>query len=218
MKIKFIGHSCFLITTGDGTRILTDPYEPGCYGGALKYSPIEDQAEIVLVSHGHPDHCASGKVPGKPRVVEDPGATSIGAVEVLGISVWHDTSGGAERGGNIIFRIKADGMTVCHMGDVGHGMDPGTAQKIFPVDVLLLPVGGYFTADAETIDDIIRVLNPTLVIPMHFKTAGCDFPIAPVEDFIRGREGVARPGSSQISLTAGKIQSGILVLEPANLP
>ncbi len=218
MKIKFIGHSCFLITTGDGTRIITDPYEAGCYDGAMKYRPIEDQAEIVLVSHDHPDHCASAEVPGNPRVVDEPGRMSFGAAEISGVQVWHDTSGGAERGRNIIFVIRADGLAVCHMGDIGHSLDRATAQKILPVDVLLLPVGGYFTADEKTVDQIIGVLDPRLVIPMHFKTAGCDFPIAPVDDFLKGRQGVARSGSSQVSLKAGEIPEGILVLEPANLP
>jgi len=218
MKIKFIGHSCFLITTGDGTRILTDPYEAGCYDGAMKYRSIEDPADIVLVSHDHPDHSASSEVPGEPRVVDHPGQTSFGDIEVLGVPVWHDTSGGAERGSNIVFRVRVDGLTICHLGDIGHSLDRATAGKILPVDVLLVPVGGYFTADKKAVDDLISVLGPRLVIPMHFKTAGCDFPIASVEDFLEGGKEVTRPGSSQISLTPGGIPQGILVLEPANLP
>ena len=218
MKIKFIGHSCFLITTGDGTRVITDPYEPACYDGALKYRPIEDPADVVLVSHQHPDHCGSAGVPGSPRVVDRAGRVAVGDVEVAGVPVWHDTSGGAERGSNIVFRIQADGLAVCHLGDVGHPLDEETAGKIRPVDVLLLPVGGHFTADEKAVDDILGVLNPTLAIPMHYKTAGCDFPIAPVESFLRGREGVSRPGASEVALKAGEVSGGILVLEPANLP
>ena len=207
-----------LVLTQDGTRILTDPYEPDCYDGALKYRPIRDEADIVLVSHGHPDHSGAPYVPGEPALIDRPGLSSIGSVDISGIQVWHDTSGGAERGENIIFRIAADGLAVCHLGDVGHGLDSGTARKLCPVDVLLVPVGGYFTADEKAVDDIIGDLDPALVIPMHYKTAGCDFPIAPVEDFLKGREDVARPGSSEFSLKAGDVPGGILVLEPANLP
>lgn len=218
MKIRFIGHSCFLVTAGDGIRIITDPYEPGCYGGALKYRPIVDEADIALVSHSHPDHCAADKVPGKPRVIDREGAASFGPVEVLGVQVWHDASGGSERGKNIIFRVRADGLSLCHMGDVGHRLEAATAARLLPVDVLFLPVGGHFTADSDSLDDIIRALEPRLIIPMHFKTPGVDFPIAPVENFLEGRKGAMRPGSSEATLAAGDIPRGILVLEPANLP
>jgi len=218
MKIKYIGHACFLVLTADGMRILTDPYEPDCYDRALKYRPIREEADIVLVSHGHPDHSGAAYVPGKPVVIDRPGFSSVGSVEFSGIQVWHDASGGAERGENIIFRIAADDLVVCHLGDVGHGLDSGTGRKLRPVDVLLIPVGGYFTADEKAVDDIIADLDPALVIPMHYKTAGCDFPIAPVGDFLKGRGNVSRPGSSEISLKAGDVPRGILVLEPANLP
>ncbi|MBN2720090.1 MAG: MBL fold metallo-hydrolase [Proteobacteria bacterium] len=218
MKIKYIGHACFLVLTADGMRILTDPYEPDCYDGALKYRPIREEADVVLVSHSHPDHSGAAYVPGKPVVIDRPGPSSVGSVEISGIQVWHDASGGAERGENIIFRIAADDLVVCHLGDVGHGLDSGTARKLRPVDVLLIPVGGYFTADQKAVDDIISDLDPALVIPMHYKTSGCDFPIAPVEDFLKGRGDVSRPGSSEISLKAGDVPGGTLVLEPANLP
>jgi L-ascorbate metabolism protein UlaG (beta-lactamase superfamily) len=218
MKVKYIGHACFLLTAGDGKRILTDPYEPGSYDGAVKYRSIDEDADIVLVSHGHPDHSYTAGVPGSPVIVDQAGETTVDGIRIHGIPTWHDTSQGAERGSNIIFKVQTDDMAVCHLGDLGHTLDEETARKIGQVDVLLLPVGGFFTVGTSEADALIAALDPRLVIPMHFKTAGADFPIAPVDDFLEGRGGVTRAGSPEIELTAGSIPAGVLVLEPANLP
>ena len=218
MKIKYIGHSAFLLTTGDGTRIVTDPYEPGSYDGGVKYRPIGEEADVVLVSHGHPDHNYPAGVPGSFTVLDKPGENTVSGVNILGVPAFHDSSGGAERGEVVIFRIEADGLSVCHLGDLGHTLGEGIAADLKPVDVLLIPVGGFFTVGKEEVDSLIATLEPRLVIPMHFKTAGVDFPIAPVDDFLAGREGVQRDGRSEIELSTTDLPRGILVLEPANLP
>jgi L-ascorbate metabolism protein UlaG (beta-lactamase superfamily) len=218
MKIKYIGHSTFLLTTSDGTRIITDPYEPGSYDGAVKYRPVGEEADIVLVSHGHPDHNHVASVSGTFEVVDQPGETVARDIRLLGISTYHDTSEGSERGENIIFRMEVDGLSVCHLGDLGHTLGEGVAVDLKPVDVLLLPVGGVFAVGSAEADSLIAALEPKLVIPMHFKTDGVDFPIAPVDDFLSGREGVQRPGGSEIEFSAADLPKGILVLEPANLP
>lgn len=218
MKIKYIAHSTFLITTEDGTRIITDPYEPGSYDGAVKYRPIQEEADIVLVSHGHPDHNHTESVSGDFKVVNQPGEADIGAVKLLGVPTYHDTSEGSERGENIIFRIEADGLSVCHLGDLGHLLGEGIANDLKPVDILFLLVGGFFAVGPDESDALIGALEPKLVIPMHFKTDGADFPIAPVDDFLAGREGVQRPGVSAVEFSAADLPKGIMVLEPANLP
>jgi len=218
MKIKYVGHACFLVTTGDGTRILTDPYEPGSFDGAVKYRPISEGADLVLVSHGHPDHNYVAGVPGSPRVVDHSGETTAGDVSIIGVPCWHDASRGSERGENIVFRIEADGLSVCHLGDLGHPLDAETAGAILPVDVLLLPVGGFFTVGNDEADGIMGALAPKLVIPMHYQTVGVDFPIAPVDVFLDGRDGVRFGHSSEVEFSPEDLPDGILVLEPANLP
>ena len=218
MKIKYIGHACFLMTTENGTRIVTDPYEPGSYDGAVKYRPVGEEADIVLVSHGHPDHNHTASVSGNPRVVEEAGANIFDGIKILGISTYHDTSQGSERGGNIIFRFEVDGLALCHLGDIGHTLDDATAHQLRPVDILMLPVGGVFAIGSDEADALIDSLRPGLVIPMHYKTEGVDFPIAPVNEFLSGRKEVLWEGESEVEVTAGSLPEGVLVLNPANLP
>jgi len=218
MKIKYIGHACFLVTTDGGTRIITDPYEPGCFEGALKYRAVDETADIVLVSHDHADHNHTSGVSGNPRIVTEAGSNTLNGIKILGVSTYHDTSEGSERGSNIIFRFEADGLTLCHLGDLGHTLDDATAHQLRPVDILMLPVGGFFAIGSEEADPLMASLMPKLVIPMHFKTEGVDFPIAPVDDFLSGRDGVVREGESEVEVTAGNLPEGVLVLEPAKLP
>jgi L-ascorbate metabolism protein UlaG (beta-lactamase superfamily) len=218
MKIKYIGHSCFLVTMQNGTRIITDPYEPGAFDGAVKYRPVGEEADIVLVSHDHADHNHIASVSGSPRVVDEAGANTVDGINILGVSTYHDTSGGSERGSNIIFRFEADGLALCHLGDIGHTLDDATAHQLRPVDILMLPVDGFFTIGSDEADALIDSLMPRLVIPMHFKTEGVDFPIAPVDDFLSGRKEVIREGESELEIFPGKLPEGVLVLNPANLP
>lgn len=218
MRIKYIGHSCFLIESADGTRIVTDPYEPGCFDGALKYKPVSEDGDIVLVSHDHADHNWFSGVGGNPEVVSEAGGRTVKGVEILGVPSYHDTSQGSERGSNILFRFTVDGLAVCHLGDLGHTLKDDSAAQLKPVDILLMPVGGFFTIGREEADAIIDALSPRLVIPMHFKTDGVDFPIAPVGDFIAGREGVTISGGSEVVLTVDDFPGGMLVLDPAAMP
>lgn len=218
MKIKYVAHACFVIETEGGTRILTDPYEPGSFDGAVKYKPVSESAHIVLVSHHHADHNWVEGVTGDPVVVDEPGEKTIGDVQVLGVGSYHDTSSGSERGENVIYRIYAEGISVCHLGDLGHALDEESAARLRPVDVLLLPVGGTFTIDARVAGQVREILSPRLSIPMHFKTDGVDFPIAPVDSYLDGLDDVARSGSSEISLNRDDLPSGTVLLEPSALP
>jgi len=213
MKVKFLGHASFLITSEKGIRIITDPYKPGCYGGGIKYAPITEEADIVTISHEHDDHNET-KIKGNPVFVREPGKKEIKGINISGYEVYHDKNSGKERGRDVIFNMEIDGMNVVHLGDLGHTLTKSDAEKIGNVDVLLIPVGGYFTIDSKDAEDIINLLKPKIVIPMHFKTSKCDFPIAPVDDFITNKEVNRVDGEVEIKKEKLTDKTEIYVLNP----
>ncbi len=217
MKIKWYGHAAFLITSDQGIKMILDPYEPGAFGGQLSYGRIGDQAEIVLISHDHADHNHTKGLLGSPQVVSGSGSKTVKGISIKGISTYHDPSKGKERGTNTIFNLQVDGIQVCHLGDLGHVLSDKELNEIGPVDVLLIPVGGYFTIDAKEATRVVEQINPKVAIPMHFKTEKCGFPIAPVEDFLKGKSTVKRVGRSEIDYSKASLpeKMEIVVLEHA---
>ncbi len=186
MKIKFLGHASFLITARNGTRIITDPYKPGCFDGGINYEPITEEADIVTISHEHDDHNCTD-INGDPAFVRGAGKKQVKDMVITGTEVFHDEQNGAERGKNTIFKMIIDGMSLVHLGDLGHILSDTEVQEIGEVDVLFVPVGGHFTIDASTAQKVTERLGPKVVIPMHYKTEKCGFPIAAVDEYTKGK-------------------------------
>ncbi|UCF71003.1 MAG: MBL fold metallo-hydrolase [candidate division WOR-3 bacterium] len=214
MKIKFLGHAAFLITSKDGVRIITDPYKPGCFDGGIKYEPITEEANIVSISHEHDDHNETA-IAGHPSFVREAVEKDIEGIKMKGIRVHHDESGGKERGMNTIYNMLIDDLNVVHLGDLGHALSKEDAAKIGKVDILLIPVGGHFTIDAKSADAVIKLLKPRVAIPMHFKTDKCGFPIAPVEDFTKGKDVRKIDGELELSKETLPPETTIYVLPPS---
>ncbi|OGP72583.1 MAG: hypothetical protein A2V86_04050 [Deltaproteobacteria bacterium RBG_16_49_23] len=217
MKIKWYGHAAFLITSDQGLKIILDPYEPGAFGGQLSYGKIKDQADVALTSHDHADHNDTKSLPGTPQVVKGSGPKTVKGISIKGISTYHDPSRGSERGANTIFNLQVDGIQVCHLGDLGHILSEKELSEIGPVDILLIPVGGFFTIDAKEATRVSEQIKPKVLIPMHFKTEKCGFPIAPVEDFLKEKPVPKRPGTSEATFDKASLpkKMEIIVLEHA---
>ncbi len=215
MKIKWLGHASFLITSDAGVKLITDPYEPIM---GMNYKPIDESADIVTVSHGHGDHNNVAAVRGNPKVIDKSTPVEVKGIKISGIDTFHDASSGSERGSNVIYDIDLDGIRVCHLGDLGHMLDDRQSAAIGKVDVLLAPVGGNFTIDAGTVDAVVKKLKPAVVIPMHFCNDRCpDFPVAGVDSFTEGKTNVTVMDRSEVEYKAGKLpeDTGIVVLKPA---
>ncbi len=217
MKIRYLGHAAFLITTADGVRIIADPYESGGYGGAIGYGPITEEADVVTVSHEHGDHNYVIGVPGHPEVIRGPGWHLGKEVPIRGVAAHHDASGGSERGEVTIFVFDIEGMKVCHLGDLGHMLSDKQAAEVGKVDILMVPVGGNYTIDARVATDVCGKLAPKVIIPMHYKNDKCSFPPSGADDFVQGKAGVKRPDASEVEFKKGKLPATtqIIVLKPA---
>ena len=214
MKVKWLGHSCFLVTAKDGIRIITDPY---VVGGSINYSPIEETGDIVTVSHGHDDHSNVSAVQGKPEVVRGDGTKTAKGIQFRGMTTYHDASQGTQRGPNTVFCFTVDDIKLCHLGDLGHVLTPRQVNEIGTVDILFIPVGGFYTIDASIASRICDQLKPKVVIPMHFKTSKCAYPIAGVDDFLKGKKKVRRVGDSEVEFEREKLPAAteIVLLQPA---
>ncbi|MFO7773570.1 MAG: MBL fold metallo-hydrolase [Dehalococcoidia bacterium] len=214
MKIKWLGHACFLITSKDGVRVITDPY---VVGGGISYSPIRETADVVVVSHDHGDHSNVSAVQGKPEVVRGSGTRTAKGIQFKGIASHHDASQGKQRGPNTIFCFTIDDIKLCHLGDLGHVLGPEQVNEIDGVDVLFVPVGGFFTIDASVASQVCGQLEPRLVIPMHFKTPKCAYPIADVEDFLKERRDVRRVEGSEVEFERETLPAAAetVLLQPA---
>ncbi len=178
MKIRYLGHSCFEITTDKGIKIITDPYAKVGYE-----LPKGLAADIVTVSHGHFDHCFTAGV-AYNRLMNTADCFEERGVEICGISSYHDEVAGAKRGKNILFKIKADGLTLCHMGDIGEKVAPALIEKIGEVDILMLPVGGTYTVDSLGAKKYVDEISPRAVLPMHYRPADGSLDIAEIQPFL----------------------------------
>jgi len=197
MKIKWFGHSCFLLTSSARFKLLMDPFKPESY---LSYTPVRVAADIVTVSHEHFDHNYLDDIAGKPEVLRGSIDKQINGIHIKGLSAFHDDVLGKERGQNTIFCVTMDDINICHLGDLGHVLSAAEISRIGKVDVLLIPVGGVFTIGVDEAGKIVNELKPNITIPMHYKTEMCQFLQWSSVDFIRGKKGVRETGSSEIEI------------------
>ena len=214
MKIKWLGHSSFMITSDTGIKIITDPYVTG---GSVNYGEIRESADIVTVSHDHFDHNNVVAVRGNPEVVKEVVKLEIKGIAIRGIPSYHDETGGTKRGKNIIFCFEVDGTRVCHLGDLGHLLSDKQIAEIGTVDILIVPVGGYYTIDGRVATQVCNQLQPKVIIPMHWNYKWSFSEIASVDEFLQGKKDVSRLDTSEVEFKQGKLPAStqIIVLKSA---
>lgn len=207
--MRWLGHAAFSLVSPGGVRIVTDPFDK-----TVPYPPITLECDVVTVSHEHFDHNGVKGLKGSPRIlraVEGKEVVSIdetvGDVRFRTVPSMHDDEGGSKRGANGIFVIEMPGMTLVHLGDLGHALDEKTVSAIGKCDVLLVPVGGYYTIDGKTAAQVVRSIKPKVAIAMHFKTGHIkDWPISGPEDFESEFSSVKKlaPGEFDVDLSSIK--------------
>lgn len=190
MEITWLGYSCFRLK-GKQATVITDPFPPD-----LGYSLGKPSAQVITVSHSHPGHSYVQGVSGEPKVIRGPGEYEISGVMTLGVQTYHDNERGVQRGKNTAYLMDIDEVMVCHLGDLGHVLTTEQSARLETVDVLLVPVGGISTIDAAQAAEVVRHLEPKIVIPMHYKTLVLKRELAPVDRFLKEmgvKEAVPQP-------------------------
>jgi len=205
MDISWLGHSCFRLKGAQDT-VITDPYSPD-----LGYALDKPTARIVTVSHQHQGHSYIQGIGGDPRPVIGPGEYEISGILIIGMATFHDGEEGRKRGKNTAYLMGIDELSVCHLGDLGHVLTAEQVEEIGNVDVLLLPVGGVSTIDAPMAAEVVRQLEPKVVVPMHYKTEALNRELEPVDRFLKEmgvKEVDSRP---KLSLTKANLPAGTQV-------
>jgi L-ascorbate metabolism protein UlaG (beta-lactamase superfamily) len=171
MKISYLNHSSFLISgktpTGQEVTVITDPFDPKFVGTDFS----EQTADIVTLSH---DHNALHFINGKPNedylYFDTPGEFEVKGLIMNGIASFHDDSKGKKRGQNTIFTYDFAEAKIAHLGDIGHLLESDQSEMLSEIDILMVPVGGFYTINPKQAVTIIEEIEPAIVIPMHFKT------------------------------------------------
>ncbi len=233
MELKYLNHSSFTLKTninGKAVIVLFDPFDDSI---GIKFKQTE--ADIVLLSHLHPDHANLSKVTGlsnadltndsfkafdeKPFLIKRAGEYEAKGVHIKGIPSFHDDKQGKERGENIIYTVFAEGLKVCHLGDLGHELSDSQIEEIGDCDVLIIPVGGEFTINAEKAGELISQIEPSYVVPMHYKTekhSSTFEKVAPLEVFLKefGKEGDAEFKDKLVITKTSAEETQLILLKP----
>lgn len=194
VKLRWFGHACFRIS-GDLTVVI-DPFHEKDVG----YPTPRTHADVVLITHDHFDHNRVDVIEGGFETIRAPGVYEVKGVTFRGIPSYHDSSHGRVRGGNTIYVFEMNGIKFCHLGDLGERLSNEKIKEIGDVDVLMIPVGGHFTIGPEEASEMVEKISPRITVPMHYKTPVIDFPIRPVDDFLRGKENVRRFSENEVEI------------------
>ena len=179
MKLQYLGHASFRIISDMGTTVVCDPFN----GDWVGFEMPRVRCDVVTISHHHGDHDCMDSIVGSPAELDLEIACAADDVAIESISTFHDDEKGAKRGNNLVFTFLVDGIKVVHMGDVGC-LDEQVVARVKHCDVLLLPVGGTFTVDADGAKWYVDQIQPKIVVPMHYKTAEHNFDVDGVDRFL----------------------------------
>jgi L-ascorbate metabolism protein UlaG (beta-lactamase superfamily) len=181
MEIKYLSHSAFLIKTKDA-KLIMDPFDPKFVG--MRFS--RQEADIVTISHAHKDHSHTELIEGEPLIITWPGQFEKKGIRIWGISSYHDKVQGKEKGENVMYKVESEGVSLLHCGDLGTVLTDDQLDEIGDVDILMVPVGGKYSLTADEAILLIKKIEPSVVIPMHYNTPGSSIEgLAPLDEFLK---------------------------------
>ncbi|MEA3273227.1 MAG: MBL fold metallo-hydrolase [Patescibacteria group bacterium] len=177
MQIDYCGHSCFKIVTKpevdkDKVTIFIDPFDENTFGKDAKIKPPHGKADLVLVTHDHHDHNNVSALQGTHFLINSPGEYTFRGVGVAGIQTYHDDQEGKLRGLNTVYVLESENVRIGHLGDLGHPLSKLQLDKFGEVDILILPVGGKYTIGSKEAVNVVKSIEPAMVIAMHYNVPG----------------------------------------------
>ena len=209
MKLEWIGHACFKLEAQDGTTVITDPYDESV---GIDMVPL--YADLITMSHEHHDHNETSMIVGSPVIARGPQLASAGSVTARAVNSWHDDAQGKLRGFNTVRIFNIDGLKIVHMGDQGCMPDEDVLEAIAGADVMMIPVGGTYTVDAQGAKAIIERTKPKCVIPMHVKTKRCPYPIVPMSQALAVLGVADAKPCDALEIEKGSVPCGVVLMQP----
>ena len=210
MDIFWYGQSCFRLR-GRGVAVVMDPYGPD-----IGLTLPRLVANMVTVSHEHADHSNVKGVRRGAYIVQGPGEYEVGGVFCIGVPTFHDAKEGKERGRNTAYVIEMEGVTVCHLGDIGHLPTQEQVEQLDGIDVLMVPVGGRTVLGASKAAEVVAMLEPAIVIPMHYRIPGLEPKMDGVARFLREMAVEAPDPVESLRVTKTQLpqETRVVLLEP----
>jgi len=201
MEITWYGHACFELKNNTAT-IITDPYDD-----SLGLTPPPLHADIVTVSHNSPRHNAANKVQDPYRLLDSPGEYEIREVFITSYALYPPRTGSAKTPAdrNLIFFYEIDNLTVCHLGDILHVPTQSQVEAVDKVDILLIPVGGGRSLSAAQASEVIGIIEPAIVIPMHYALPKINISLDPLEKFLKEMGLPQIEAQPKLRITAGNL-------------
>lgn len=213
MEITWYGHACFRLKDRD-TTVITDPYDK-----SLGLTLPRLTADIVTVSNPAPHHSYVEGINGEFKVVNGPGEYEIGGTFITGIRMTPPQPGKPnERSENNVFVFYMDDLTICHMGDLTHVPSQRQVEEMGNIDILMIPVAGKNALSANQAAEVISLIEPFIVIPMHYSVPGLTVTLDPVSKFLKemGAASIDPISSLKIGSTSLPEETQIVLLEPRN--
>lgn len=196
MQIIWYGHSCFLIKTSIGKRILIDPFNNN-----LGYDNNFPKCDLITVSHNHFDSSCLINSNSSTKVISESGIFEANFLKIEGINSFHDKCNGLRRGPNIIYKFEYEEYTVCHLGHLGHIPSPSTIEKLKNIDILLIPIGGHFTLNGFEAAKLCKLISPKYIIPMHYKTNTTSLYLDDPKNFIISMKSIKKINSNVLDVS-----------------
>ncbi len=211
MEITWYGHSCFRLTERNYATVVTDPFDNKTTG----YDTLKLKADIVTISHDAPGHNNSDAVKGATHVITGAGEFEIGGVFITAVQTEGSGKKSKDKTGNTLYVFDYDGITVAHLGDLQQVPTQGEVEALGTVNVALIPVGGGSSLNAAKAAEVVSLLEPNLVIPMHYSTPATKLDLDPLNKFLKemGLGKIEAQAGLKVSRSSLPEETHVIVLE-----